>query len=365
MFYLLGFILIFLLIIILFINLHPVFGGTLRDEEKEFYSTFTNYVNGRFVNKSDLNMKMSPATIMTLIRDGLVGKEERKPKKPLPVLFNNKKITGEDSLTWFGHSTFLLTVDRKQILVDPMFGQTASPVSFLGSKRYSNEVLAIIEKLPPIDAVFITHDHYDHLDYPSILRLKEKVGHYFVPYGVGSHLLRWGVQKDKIREFNWWDELLWSEITLSFVPSQHFSGRGITNRDSTLWGGWVILGKSSRIYVSGDGGYGPHFKQIGDEYGPFDLTIVEGGQYDPRWSSVHMQPEESVQAHLDVRGRNMLLSHWGAFTLAHHGWKEPIERASVEAEAKGVKLITPKLGETVHIQSKMANSTLPWWRENS
>ncbi|MBE4908557.1 MBL fold metallo-hydrolase [Bacillus luteolus] len=363
MFYILSFILIFLLTLILFLKLHPVFGGTLSDEEKEMYRTFPNYVNGKFVNTFDLNMKMSPATIVTLMRDGLVGKEERRPKTPLPVSFNNKTISSEDNLTWFGHSTFLLNIDKKHILVDPMFGQTASPVSFAGSKRYSKEVLAIIDKLPPIDAVLITHDHYDHLDYPSILKLKEKVSEFFVPYGVGAHLVRWGIQRDKIREFNWWEEILWSEFTFSFVPSQHFSGRGITNRDSTLWGGWVILGKTSRIYVSGDGGYGPHFKQIGKKYGPFDHTIVEGGQYDPRWSAVHMQPEESVQAHLDVAGRNMILSHWGAFTLAYHSWKEPIERALVEAEAKGVTLITPKLGETVHLQSNMAKSTLPWWRE--
>lgn len=365
MFYLIGLIIIFLVAISLFLKLHPVFGGTLSEEDKEIYHTFNNFDNARFVNQADMKMKMSPGTIGSLIKDGLVGKAERRPKISLPISFNENIKTDEDSLTWFGHSTFLFNIDQKHILVDPMFGPTASPVTFAGSKRYSKDVLAIIDQLPPIDAAFITHDHYDHLDYPSILRLKEIVAQFFVPYGVGSHLVRWGIERDKIREFNWWDEFQWDDLTLSFVPSQHFSGRGLTNRDSSLWGGWVIHGSDTRVFVSGDGGYGPHFKQIGDKYGPFDLTIVEGGQYDPRWSSVHMQPEESVRAHLDVHGKTMMLSHWGAFTLAYHGWKEPIERALAEAEAKGVQLIAPNLGETVHLQSDKSTYASHWWREFS
>lgn len=216
--------------------------------------------------------------------------------------------------------------------------------------------------MPPIDAVLITHDHYDYLDYLSILKLKSKVGHFFVPYGVSAHLIRWGVTKEKITELNWWDETEFQGSTIVLTPSKHFAGRGIFNRNTTLWGGWVILGKHTRFYTSGDGGHGAHFKEIGKKYGPFDITLIEGGQYDRRWSWVHMTPEEAVQAHLDVNGKNMMLIHWGAFTLAYHGWKEPVERSLIEAKKTGVNLITPKIGETVPLSGELAIPISSWWK---
>ena len=219
----------------------------------------------------------------------------------------------------------------------------------------------IIDELPFIDAVFISHDHYDHLDYQSIVKLESKVSHFFVPLGVSNHLIRWGVPKEKITELNWWNEMEYQGLTIALTPSRHFSGRGLFNSDTTLWGGWVILGKNMRLYTSGDGGYGPHFKEIGKKYGPFDITLIEGGQYDQRWADIHMKPEQSVQANLDVNGKNMMLMHWGSFTLAYHGWKEPIESALKEAKKLDVNLIAPKIGETVLLDSELHIPPSSWW----
>ncbi|WP_456275247.1 MBL fold metallo-hydrolase [Bacillus sp. AK128] len=357
------FLLILMVGTILFLN-HPTFGGKISKEDRQTYHRFKNYRNGKFINQAPTDMKMSVHTIMSLMKDSMIGKKKRKPSKIIPISPINweQVMLDEDSITWFGHSSFLISIDSKKILIDPMFGPSPSPLSIVGSKRYSQDLLPIIDELPFIDAVLITHDHYDHLDYPSILKLKEKVKHFFVPYGVGAHLLRWGVTSDKFTEMNWWDEHSFEGLTIAAVPSQHFSGRGMLNRESTLWTGWVILGNGSRLYTSGDGGYGEHFKQIGEKYGPFDLTLIEGGQYDHRWSSIHMVPEDSVQAHLDVKGKKMFLSHWGAFTLAFHGWKDPIERACIKATIEDVELITPKIGETVLLNEKESVSS-GWWRE--
>ncbi|NYE06927.1 L-ascorbate metabolism protein UlaG (beta-lactamase superfamily) [Bacillus niacini] len=348
--------------IILFITIHPTFGGSPSKQDIERYLNFNHYKNGKFVNQSPTDMKMDVSTILSLMKDSLTGKKNRSPQNPIPISIDWNKIDNvEDSLTWFGHSTMMLTLDKKKILIDPMFGPSPSPVSFVGTKRYSEDLLYVIEKLPQIDVVLITHDHYDHLDYPSIIRLKDKVGHFFVPLGVAAHLMKWGVKEERITECNWWEEKQWDGLTIASVPSQHFSGRGLFNRNSTLWNGWVILGENLRIYTSGDGGYGPHFKQIGEKYGPFDLTLMEGGQYDKRWSQIHMQPEESVQAHLDVKGKNMMLIHWGAFTLAYHSWTDPVERAIGAAKHKKVNLIAPNIGETV-----ILNGIFPelnsWWK---
>lgn len=352
--------------IILFINIVPVFGGNPSKEQKEVYAKFDNYVNGKFVNQVPTKMIGSASDMFSMLKDSISGGKDRNPVGQIPIsMIDWNKIKGEeDSLTWFGHSAFLISIDNKKLLVDPMLGPIASPVSFAGSKRYSENMLHIIDEMPAIDAVFITHDHYDHLDYPSILKLKNKVDHFFVPHGVGAHLIRWGVAKGKITELNWWDETEFQGLTVAFTPSKHFSGRGIFNLDTTLWGGWVILGKNTRLYTSGDGGYDAHFKEIGKKYGPFDIALIEGGQYDRRWSWVHMTPEQAVQAHLDVNGKDMMLMHWGAFTLAFHSWTEPIERALQEAKKAAVYLIVPKIGETVLLDADLHIPPPSWWNIN-
>lgn len=364
--YLFSFLLLLCVGFILFINIHPTFGRNPSKEQKEVYNKFDNYVNGKFVNQVPTKMNMSASVILSMIKDSISNAKDRNPAGQITVsvIDWNKIKSEEDSLTWFGHSALLLSIDNKKILLDPMLGPIASPSSFAGSKRYSENMLHIIDEMPPIDAVFITHDHYDHLDYPSILKLENKVGHFFVPHGVSAHLIRWGVAKEKITELNWWDETDFQGLIVALTPSKHFSGRGILNRDATLWGGWVILGKHTRLYTSGDGGYGAHFKEIGKKYGPFDIALIDGGQYDRRWSWVHMAPEQAVQAHLDVNGKNMMLMHWGAFTLAYHGWKEPIERALKEAKKAEVNLIAPKIGETILLDVDPYIPPSTWWNLN-
>lgn len=363
--YLFVFLVILLVFILLFINFSPAFGSNPSKKQKEQFSQLDNYVDGKFINPEQTKLNMGAADYFSMLEENISGAKDRNPKGQIPVsvIDWNKVRSEEDSLTWFGHSAFLVSIDNKKILVDPMLGPVASPVSFVGSKRYSEDMLHLIDEMPPIDAVFITHDHYDHLDYPSIKKLKNKVNHFFVPLGVGAHLIDWGVKKEKITELNWWDESKFQGLTVAFTPSKHFSGRGPLNRNSTLWGGWVILGQKTRFYTSGDGGYGTHFKEIGKKYGPFDLTLIEGGQYDRRWSWVHMTPEQSVQAHLDVNGKNMMLIHWGAFTLAYHGWTEPIERAIKEAEKSGVNMIAPKIGETVPLDGEFSIPRSAWWKK--
>lgn len=348
--------------IILFLKLNPSFGGNPTEKEKEFYKHSSNYVDGKFINEVPIKNNMS---LLSKDKETSESSKELKPNGEISVhkIDWNKINSEKDSVTWLGHSAFLLSMDNKKMLVDPMLGPIASPVSFVGIKRYeySQDMLKIIDEMPPIDAVFITHDHYDHLDYQSIIKLKDKVSHFFVPLGVSSHLIRWGVPKEKITEFNWWEERDYEGLTLALAPSRHFSGRSLFDANSTLWGGWIILGKNTRLYTSGDGGYGPHFKEIGKKYGPFDMTLIEGGQYDKRWADVHMVPEQSVQANLDVKGKNMMLIHWGGFTLANHDWREPVERALKEAKKAEVNLTTPEIGETVAFDSDLNNPHSSWW----
>jgi L-ascorbate metabolism protein UlaG (beta-lactamase superfamily) len=320
----------------LFLNLDPVFGGNPTKEQKESYKQYDNYANGKFINKVSTGMGMKLSDMLSMIKDSFSGAKDRNPSGEIPVsAIDWNKIKGEeDSLTWLGHSAYLLSIDNMKNIIDEM---------------------------PPIDAVFISHDHYDHLDYQSIVKLESKVAHFFVPLGVGNHLVRWGVPKEKITELNWFKDTEYEGLTLALTPSRHFSGRGLFNSDSTLWGGWAILGKNTRLYYSGDGGYGPHFKEIGEKYGPFDITLIEGAQYDQRWAGVHMIPEQSVQANIDLKGKNMMLMHWSAFTLAFHSWKEPVERALKEAQKREVNLIAPEIGETVLIGSDLHKPLSSWW----
>ncbi len=364
--YLLSFLLLLGVVIILFINIDPAFGGNPTKEQKEMYQHLNNYVDGKFINEDPTELAINSSNASSTNEDSTSEAKDRNPTSPIPVsVIDWNKIKSEnDSLTWFGHSAFLFSIDNKKVLIDPMLSPIASPVSFVGVKRYEYSediMLHLIDEMPPIDAVFITHDHYDHLDYQSIVKLNSKVSHFFVPLGVSAHLIRWGIPKEKITELNWWEETEYQGLTVALTPARHFSGRDPFNIDTTLWGGWVILGNKTRLYTSGDGGYGTHFKEIGKKYGPFDITLIEGGQYDRRWSDIHMIPEQSVQANIDVNGKTMMLMHWGAFTLANHGWNEPIERALKEAKIREVNIIAPEIGETVLLYSDLHMPPTSWW----
>ena len=215
-----------------------------------------------------------------------------------------------------------------------------------------------MENLPHIDAIIISHDHYDHLDYPSIAALQSKTDVFMVPLGVGAHFEAWGVKKENIFEMDWWDEVVYKGLTFALAPSRHFSGRGFA-RNETLWGSWIIQSDDESIYFSGDGGYGPHFKEIGEKYGPFDLAMMECGQYNELWGQIHMMPEETAQSAIDVNAKKMMPIHWGMFQLALHSWTDPIERVSKKAKELNVPMIAPKVGEVFTLQTQ---GVAEWWK---
>ncbi|MBV8464626.1 MAG: MBL fold metallo-hydrolase [Burkholderiales bacterium] len=259
-----------------------------------------------------------------------------------------------------GHSTVLLKLNGDFWLTDPVFSERASPVQWAGPKRFHQPPIGIAE-LPPIKGVILSHDHYDHLDHGAILQLAGKVEYFLTPKGVGDILISWGVAGEKVRQLDWWEETEVAGIQFAATPSQHFSGRGLFDGNRTLWASWVIMTDTARIFFSGDSGYFAGFRRIGEQYGPFDLTLMETGAYDENWPGVHMQPEETLQAHIDLRGQRLLPIHNGTFDLAFHAWQDPFERIAALAAAAKVPLVTPRMGEAVAIQDDQYHPH--WWHD--
>jgi len=257
-----------------------------------------------------------------------------------------------------GHSTVLLKLDDAFWLTDPVFAERSSPVGFAGPRRFHPPPIGI-DALPPLKAVIISHDHYDHLDHDSILQLAAKTDLFLTPLGVGELLIDWGVPAAKVRQLDWWQESAVAGVRLVATPARHFSGRGLFGKNQTQWASWVILGSGQRVFFSGDSGYFDGFRQIGEQYGPFDLTLLETGAYNENWPQVHMQPAESLQAHLDLKGRRLLPIHNGTFDLAMHAWREPFDRIVALGQARGITVLTPEMGELVEISA--GNSRQTWW----
>ncbi|OJD58532.1 MBL fold metallo-hydrolase [Bacillus sp. NH11B] len=316
----------------------------------------------KYTNQIHTDMSFKPKDIIGLMTDYFKMKTKLRPIKHLPIVLSNKDNESLESVTWFGHSASLLKIEGKKLLLDPMLGDASSPFPVFNSKRYSGAFSLEREDLQEIDAIIISHNHYDHLNYKSIMQLKDCAKHFYVPTGVARYLIKWGVSPNKISEHNWWDEITFDNIKLVCAPARHFSGRSMTDKDRSLWCSWLILGQETKVFFSGDSGYAPHFKEIGNKYGPFDLTLMECGQYDARWSAIHILPEETVQAHIDVKGELLLPIHWGAFTLALHEWSDPIERVTKEANRLRVNIATPQIGEAITLKSK-GYPTSTWWRE--
>ena len=287
---------------------------------------------------------------------------DKSPNSPIPLFplatETLDKMT-EPTLVRLGHSTILLKLGEDYVLTDPMFSERASPVQWAGPRRFHPPALDI-ESLPPIKAVIISHDHYDHLDKQSIVQLVDRVEHFVTPLGVGKRLQRWGVPADAIVELDWWQELQLGELTLAATPAQHFSGRGLFDRNKTLWASWVVMGAGARVFFSGDTGYFDGFRDIGERYGPFDITLIENGAYNFAWRDIHMMPEDSVRAHLDLRGKVMLPIHNSTFDLSLHPWYEPMERVAALAVEQGITLATPIMGEPLAVLDPAP--TLAWWR---
>ena len=351
------------LIVYLVIKLHPPLGAKATGADRVKLDNSVNRQGGKFVYPLPTPMNMPPGAMLKVMGEMIKGSPNRKPKGIVPMdkLDLRELEDRRPKAIWFGHSAFLLQLGGLTLLLDPMFGKAPSPFPIIGGKRYGGKLPFEVDALPEIDAVILSHDHYDHLDYGSIRKLRGKVKKFIVPLGVGAHLVRWGVARERIIEADWWDELTYEGLRLSCTPARHFSGRSLGDRYATLWCSWVIESAEARIFFSGDSGYGPHFKQIGEKYGPFDLTLMECGQYDTRWHLIHMLPEETVQANRDVGGKLLLPIHWGAFTLALHDWTDPIERALKAAASSGVTVTTPRIGQPVPIGGPNVPAE-NWWK---
>lgn len=264
------------------------------------------------------------------------------------------------SLYRLGHSTLLFKLDDGWWITDPVFCERASPLQWLGPKRFHAPPLSLAE-LPPLRGILLSHDHYDHLDKASMLALAPRAEHIITPLGVGDRLVAWGIDAKKIRQLSWWQETHVGALTLACTPAQHFSGRGVNDGNRTLWASWAVLSPELRLFFSGDSGYFPGFAEIGAQYGPFDLTLMETGAYNgDDWPHVHMLPEHSLQAHLDVRGRWLLPIHNGTFDLAMHGWREPLERICTLAEQHSVSVTTPMMGERLDMLAPQPAQA--WWQ---
>jgi L-ascorbate metabolism protein UlaG (beta-lactamase superfamily) len=291
----------------------------------------------------------------------LGGNEFSAPDEPPPVLARAAPEFATPPLgvrvTWLGHSTLLVELEGRRVLIDPVFGERCSPSSFVGPRRFHPAPIAV-GSLPPVDAVLISHDHYDHLDHSSVLQLNARGVPFIVPLGVGAHLEYWGVSPEHIHELDWWQQVSLGGLTFVATPARHFSGRGL-GADQTLWSGWAVIGQQRRAYYSGDTAMFEGFAQIGARLGPFDVAMIEVGAYDALWADVHLGPEQAILAHQAVRAGVLVPVHWGTFDLALHSWIEPIERTLEAARAAGVRVVTPRPGQSIDTASPPAPER--WW----
>ena len=320
-----------------------------------------NYKNGQFQNINPTPALTEGVSYTSVLKEFFFRKKpNRIPPSSLPAQKSNlfKLDPSADVLVWFGHSSYFLQVDGKRFLVDPVLSGNASPLkfttrSFAGSDRYT------VDDIPAIDYLIITHDHWDHLDHDTVVKLIPKVGKVITGLGVGAHLEHWGYSPSVISEMDWNDEILLEQgYTINSAPARHFSGRTF-KRNTTLWSSFILTTPSSRLYIGGDSGYDNHFKAIGDKFGPFDLVILENGQYDKNWKYIHMQPEEVVRAAQDLKAKCLLPVHWSKFALSNHAWNEPINRVTREAEDRHMKILYPMIGEGLYFKQTFSGNR--WW----
>lgn len=340
----------------------PQFGTTPTGVRQARIMQSPNYKNGAFQNQHETPQFTEGANFVKVSREFFFGKSERKqPMQPIAAEKTDLKALDptKDLIVWFGHSSYFMQLNGKRILVDPVLSGSASPVSFT-TKSFKGTDVYSVDDFPEIDYLFITHDHYDHLDYKTVRALRNKVKRVITALGVGAHLEKWGYDSGKITERDWYEEVkMDGGFTAVAMPSRHFSGRGF-KRNSTLWTSFVLQTPDKKIYIGGDSGYDSHFKEIGAKYGPFDLVILENGQYNKYWKHIHMMPEETVQAAIDLKAKKLFPVHWSKFALALHQWDEPINRVVQEAERKGIALMHPNIGSATYLNESTGNTK--WWQ---
>lgn len=338
---------------------NPEFGGgSFKGKRLERMERSEQYKDGHFENTEPPRSY----SIGVNIEDAM-GEQVRTPPTTFPIIKPDFSKPPTRGLTayWFGHATVLIELEGVRILTDPMLSEYAFPIKMVAPKRFNPPPISL-EELPKIDIAIISHDHYDHLDMKTIQHLSKQGTQFFTGLGVGAHLQRWNVPSGQIHEMDWWQYGDYKGLRINCTPARHYSGR--TSMDnSTLWTSWVIKGQEHSIFHSGDSGYSSHFKEIGEKLGPIDLSFIKIGDYglDLGWQDIHMLPENSVQAHLDIKGSVMFPIHWGTFELSNHDWDEPIKRTRIAADEKPIRLVTPKLGEKYVFGEMFGNED--WWEE--
>lgn len=341
-------------------SLFKILGKNPSGKRLERIKKSSNYRDNIFQNLSHTDQLSKDSSYLKIMKDQMRKSKNTVPNKKLPFVKTdlNALNSTEPTIVWFGHSSYLIRISDKTILVDPMFSGSASPFSFMikafdGANEYS------VDDMPNIDLLLLTHDHYDHLDYKTILLLRSKVKKIYCSLGVGSHLEHWGFNESGITEFDWWESYHFeNDIEITAAPARHFTGR-TTVRAKTLWSSFILKTKTHALYLGGDSGYDSHFRTIGEKFGPFDIALLESGQYNTSWPFIHMMPEQTVQASIDLNAKVLFPIHWGKFALAMHDWDEPIKRVLKKAEELNVALTTPKIGEPVVLGQMLPVTN--WW----
>ena len=343
----------------------PRFGKAPEGERLKKIEESPNYQNGAFKNLIPTETLAKGQSTFKILVNNLFSSHERlRPEEPLPTV--KTRLTGsgaidpsQDLLIWLGHSSYFIQLGGKRILVDPVFSDHGGPFWFI-NKTFPGTDIYSAEDMPKIDCLLISHDHWDHLDYPTVKALEPKVATVICPLGIGADFEYWGYPKEKIREVDWnTDVFLENGMNITVVPARHYSGRLFT-KNKTLWAGFVIETLKHRMFLSGDTGYGPHLADIARDFGTFDLVALDGGQYDPRWPLIHMTPEQTVQTADEMGAKNMLLAHVGRFCISTHPWDEPFIRAVAGSKDKKFRLLTPKIGEPVRLDDPNQDFS-HWW----
>lgn len=351
-----------LVIAVLVFLQQPKFGRLPSGESLVQIEKSANYKDGQFQNLSHTPDLAEGVSYYTVFKEFFFGKSKRdKPKEKLPSQKTDllNLSPDENVVVWFGHSSYFIQADGKTILIDPVFSGSASPVSFTTKAFLGSDVYTVAD-LPKIDYLFISHDHWDHMDYTTILELKEKTGKVICGLGVGEHLKKWGYDVANIIEKDWNETILLDEgFVVNTAPARHFSGRGL-KRNKSLWMSFILKTPTLNLYLGGDSGYDSHFKEIGNTFGPFDVAFLECGQYNEYWKYIHMMPEQVVSAAQDLQAKRLMPVHWAKFSLGLHDWDEPIKRVTAEAEKQNLPLLTPIIGEKASLNDTTHVYT-NWW----
>ncbi len=338
------------------------FGRTPTGERKERVNSSPNYRDGKFQNLTETPQLTGDKGYVAMMYDFLFGDYKRvTPIEEIPSIKTDllNLDRNKDILVWFGHSSYFIQIDGKRILVDPVLDGAASPVSFL-NKPFKGSDVYKTKDIPDIDYLFISHDHWDHLDYESVMALKDRTGKIICGLGVGEHFEKWGFDKDKVIELDWNEDALLDEgFTTYCLPARHFSGRGLSPNQS-LWASFLLQTPTMKIYLGGDGGYDTHFSRIGEQFGEIDLAILENGQYGAGWKYIHMMPEQVIEAAKDLNAKTLLPVHSSKFKLANHRWDEPLIKVTQAAEKKNQHTLTPMIGEIVNLKDSTQIFS-KWW----